>query len=258
MMKPTRLIAPVLLLALTFELAGSASAQTIDPSLKPEEIKAIAKDAFFWGMTPAGVYEMRFLYTVGNNRVGWNRKRVRASDREINTPNFTTLYGFGVDLNDYSAMGYYGLAALFRPVPCWSHTTLSLFYDADGRPLDGATRYTLTFDVNHLPPVSDFWEIPIYDQAGYFVDNEVNRYAVNSYIYKNGDFVVKDGKLTFYLQKDKPSAPDQSQHWLPIPLWRPLLRPDRAVDRWELCHAQGGASGVIEERTTKDGCHWNG
>ena len=60
-------------------------------------------------MTPAGAYEMRYVYTqlesarayVGNNRIGWNRKRMRASDREINAPNFTTLYGFGFfDLRD--------------------------------------------------------------------------------------------------------------------------------------------------------------
>jgi len=108
-MKQTRLITSVMFAVLTLGLAASAPAQGIDPSLKPEEIKAIANDAFFWGMTPAWAYEMRYLYTqlesarayVGNNRVGWNRKRMRASDREINAPNFTTLYGFGFfDLRD--------------------------------------------------------------------------------------------------------------------------------------------------------------
>jgi hypothetical protein len=52
------------------------------------------------------------------------------------------------------------------------------------------------------------------------VDNEINRYAVNSYMYKNGEFVVKDGKLTFYIQKDKPTDPDQLKNWLPAPAGR--------------------------------------
>lgn len=93
-MKNTKLIAFVLLAVLTLGLAVSAPAEMIDPSLKPEEIKALAKDAFFWGMTPAGTYEMRYVYTqldsarayVGKNRIGWNRKRILASDREITTP----------------------------------------------------------------------------------------------------------------------------------------------------------------------------
>ena len=40
---------------------------------------------------------------------------------------------------------------------------------------------------------------------------------MNSYQYKNGEFVVKDGKLTFYIQKDKPTDPEQLKNWLPAP-----------------------------------------
>ena len=53
--------------------------------------------------------------------------------------------------------------------------------------------------------------------AGYFVENEINCYAVNGDIYQNGDFVVKDGRLTFYIQTDKPTDPDQLKNWLPVP-----------------------------------------
>ena len=458
-MKQTRLVTLIIFAALTLGLAAFAPAQTIDPSLKPEEIKSIAKDVFFWGMTPAGAYEMRYLYTqlesahayVGKNRVGYYRKRIRASDREINGPNYTTIYGWGffdlrdgpiviltpeitgrywsvqmsdqyarwyapigspftgnapqkhlivgptylrplpaefkgveisrapsdyvymnvrialrndtdteiaavnyiqdhmtivsmrdweangrkplaakdqkpvraayatfprmaeitdfaakmtamdlmqlvslvlndpsmtkrtdsikevetlkrlaklglaegrsfdpktvteaqqkaieagfeeakreglaasmrsfmdmngwkltsswnADYNDYPVMGYWGMAALFGPIPFYSHTAATTFTDADGQPLDGSRLYTMTFDVKNLPPVTEFWEIAVYDPYGYFVENEINRYAVNSYMYKNGDFSVKDGKLTFYIQKDKPSAPDQLKNWLP-------------------------------------------
>jgi hypothetical protein len=122
-----------------------------------------------------------------------------------------------VDPNDYELMSHYGGVGVLAHGPYYSHAGASLKRDAQGEPLDGANRYTLSFDVNNLPPVSEFWEIPIYDLDGYFVDNELNRYAVNSYMYRNGDFAVKDGKLTFYIQKDKPDDPVQRRNWLPAP-----------------------------------------
>jgi hypothetical protein len=59
-------------------------------------------------------------------------------------------------LNNYPTMGFYGLTALFRTIPYWSHTVAGLFYDSEGQPLDGAYRYTLAFDVKNLPLVTDF------------------------------------------------------------------------------------------------------
>ena len=37
-----------------------------------------------------------------------------------------------------------------------------------------------------MPPVTEFWEIPIYDREGYFYDNPMDRYAINSYMLKRG------------------------------------------------------------------------
>jgi len=41
------------------------------------------------------------------------------------------------DRNDYVMQGYYGQA------------------------LTGASRYTITFDNNDMPPVTEFWELPL-------------------------------------------------------------------------------------------------
>jgi hypothetical protein len=40
-----------------------------------------------------------------------------------------------------------------------SHTAFWAFTDANGDPLDGAKRYTITFDVDDLPPVTQFWSL---------------------------------------------------------------------------------------------------
>ncbi len=88
----------------------------------------------------------------------------------------------------------------------------------DGQQLNGGQRYTLTFNTNNLPPCTEFWSIPIYDKEGYFVHNEIERYTVNSFMYERGDFYVDvQGILTFYLQRERPTDPNQAKNWLPSP-----------------------------------------
>jgi hypothetical protein len=98
-----------------------------------------------------------------------------------------------------------------------SHTAAFRFTDSDGKPLNGSNNYTITFDVNHLPPVTQFWSIPIYNLQGYFVVNQIDRYTINSFMLKHGDLVVKDGKLVVYVQNRKPDDPERAKNWLPAP-----------------------------------------
>jgi len=124
-------------------------------------------------------------------------------------------------------MGHYGTDYLVRAVIAdagWggpeakSHTGALCFVDAAGKQLNGQHRYTLTFDTKNLPPVTEFWSIPIYDIQGYFVDNKINRYTVNSFMYERGEFAVdKDGRLTFYIQHEEPKDPNRLKNWLPAP-----------------------------------------
>lgn len=108
------------------------------------------------------------------------------------------------------------------PVPYQSHTIGYLFTDANGKELDGSKRYTLTMDMNNLPPVTEFWELPVYDSAGYFIPNPINRNSVTSYQLAAGEFVVKDGKVTFYLQPDRPNDREQAHNWLPTAKGQPF------------------------------------
>lgn len=125
--------------------------------------------------------------------------------------------GLTEDINDYVKQAYYGLTAIATPVPVRSHSGAFGFVDTDGQPLAGAAAYTLTFDMDDLPPVTEFWELPLYDEGGYFVDNEIDRYSINSYMLERGDLHIADGKVVIYIQREKPADPDQLRNWLPAP-----------------------------------------
>lgn len=116
---------------------------------------------------------------------------------------------------DYVAKAGADDVAWGTPVPFQSHTIGYLFNDANGQPLDGSRRYTLTLDLANLPPVTEFWELPIYDSAGYFIPNPINRNSVTSYQLAAGQFAVRDGKVTFHLQPDRPKDPEQARNWIP-------------------------------------------
>jgi uncharacterized protein DUF1214 len=76
-----------------------------------------------------------------------------------------------------------------------------------------------------MPPVTEFWEIPLYDREGYFYDNPIDRYSINSYVLKRGKLHTADGKLVIYVQNDEPKDADQRQNWLPAPKGASSLLP---------------------------------
>jgi hypothetical protein len=119
--------------------------------------------------------------------------------------------------NDYVLRAGAAEIAWGSPVPFESHTIAFGLVDADGQTLDSRNAYTLTFDIDKLPPVTDFWEIPLYDEYGYFVDNPIDRYSVTSYQLKKGGLYVHEGKLTLYLQHERPLDPNRARNWLPTP-----------------------------------------
>jgi hypothetical protein len=85
--------------------------------------------------------------------------------------------------------------------------------DADGRPLDGASNYTIHFDKETLPPVDAFWSITLYDQQGYQVANSLNRFAVSNWMPFRYN---PDGSLDLYFQNQSPGI-DNEANWLPAP-----------------------------------------
>src|SRR6478752_1453604 len=85
--------------------------------------------------------------------------------------------------------------------------------DQDGKPLDGASAYTLHFDKAATPPAGAFWSITLYDKLGYQVANPLNRFAVSSWMpFKYNS----DGSLDLYFQNTSP-GPNKEANWLPAP-----------------------------------------
>ncbi len=85
--------------------------------------------------------------------------------------------------------------------------------DADGKPLVGQHKYVLHFSKEEIPPVSAFWSVTMYDEAGFQVANPINRFAIGD---RDDLKYNADGSLDLYLQHENP-GPDKESNWLPSP-----------------------------------------
>jgi hypothetical protein len=85
--------------------------------------------------------------------------------------------------------------------------------DADGKPYDGANRYTMTFPKGQMPPVKGFWSVTMYDADYFFVANRLNRYTLSE---RNKLKENDDGSVTLYFQHESPGTEKES-NWLPAP-----------------------------------------
>jgi hypothetical protein len=139
------------------------------------------------------------------------------SDAGLQMNGWTLFTDLGYKDTDWLNRARWGYVAILGPIPCGSHTGAFCVKDSMGRPLSGENRYTITFGLNDLPPVTEFWEIPMYDREGYFVDNPINRYSINSYMFARGKLHTADGKLVIYVQHEEPTDVIQRQNWLPAP-----------------------------------------
>jgi hypothetical protein len=85
--------------------------------------------------------------------------------------------------------------------------------DSDGKPLEGSNKYVIHFDKGNTPPVNAFWSITLYDADGFQVANNLNRFAVSSWMpFKTN----ADGSLDLYFQNESPGK-DKEANWLPAP-----------------------------------------
>jgi hypothetical protein len=181
---------------LRFERLGLKAGAAFDPSKLPPEVVAAVEAGIEEGRKEAA----QAFASTGRDMKGWRL----ASD-------------LGYKDTDWTARAGNGLIAVLAPVPSGSHTGALGFKDSAGQPLSGENRYTITFDLNDMPPVTEFWEMPLYDHEGYFVDNPINRYSINSYMLKRGKLHAVDDKLVVYVQNEEPKDVDQRKNWLPAP-----------------------------------------
>lgn len=106
-------------------------------------------------------------------------------------------------------------------------------HDQYGDKLDGGRHYVLHFDTP--PPAHAFWSVTAYDQEGFLIPNELDRFGIRS----RDEFAVRsDGSFDIHLGPDCPSL-DDSDNWIPtkpgalalsIRLYMPT--PDFIAGRW--------------------------
>jgi len=85
--------------------------------------------------------------------------------------------------------------------------------DADGDKVDGSTDYVLHFEADQLPPADAFWSVTMYDEHGFQVANEIDRFAIGD----RDDLTYNaDGSLDLWIQHQNPGA-DRAGNWLPAP-----------------------------------------
>jgi len=86
--------------------------------------------------------------------------------------------------------------------------------DGDNETLNGSKNYSIRFPKEKEPPVDAFWSITMYNEGNFFVENEIDRYAIGNRT--AGLKTAADGSLTIYVQRDAPSG-DAKSNWLPAP-----------------------------------------
>lgn len=118
--------------------------------------------------------------------------------------------------------GNWGTDYITRASAAWQYLYVNtpqeaIYYtcnvDGNGQKLNASTQnYTLTFQSGGLPNARYFWSITMYDEEGFLIENEINRYLIKSL-----DQLVAnpDGSITLTIQKAKPT--ENIENWLPAP-----------------------------------------
>ena len=87
-------------------------------------------------------------------------------------------------------------------------------FDAEGRLLNGGSRYRLHFPAGQLPPVDGFWSLSVYNLDDNFSlePNPIRRYSIGDRT--EGLLMNEDGSLTIHLQHEDPG---EGMNWMPTP-----------------------------------------
>ncbi len=112
----------------------------------------------------------------------------------------------------------YGLRAVMAEVNLGANAPedaifATTMFDAQGRKLTGANRYTMHFAKDAAPPAEAFWSLSVYDANRHLVSNPIARYEISD---KDDIRRNADGSIDIPIQKDAPEG-DKAQNWLPAP-----------------------------------------
>jgi hypothetical protein len=85
--------------------------------------------------------------------------------------------------------------------------------DGDGKKLNGAHKYTLSFPDGKLPRNNAFWSVTLYAPGSCSETNSISRHALCT---RDKLRRGSDGSLTLYIQHDSPGE-GKENNWLPAP-----------------------------------------
>jgi len=146
-----------------------------------------------WQEAWTAAVELVETATVGEEIDGWQFSR-------------EGIGSYGTDYRTRAVVAYHGLGANLPQDAVYPLTMDT----GTGEPLDAANSYVL-----HLPtppPVDAFWSLTMYDEAGFFVENDLDRYALRGEQVQAGT----DGSVELHLRPTDPGG-DLTTNWLPAP-----------------------------------------
>ena len=124
-----------------------------------------------------------------------------------------TMGNFGTEYFQRAMIAYIGLGANLIEDAVYYKTLI----DENRNSLDGSKKYIMTFDT--APPVNTnaFWSLTMYNSAGFFIENEIDRYALGH----SDNAPLKwedDGSLKIFIQNQALEKSDPYyNNWLPAP-----------------------------------------
>lgn len=132
---------------------------------------------------------------------------------------WNTIYGhigvFGNDYEERAGVNRSGWGGNILSDTLYS----SARRDDENQEFDSDKDYILHFQADEFPPAAIFWSVTLYGLPSRFpVENEINRFAINSFALKNGDVELNaDGSLDIYISNKAPKDKKQYKNWLPSP-----------------------------------------
>jgi hypothetical protein len=187
------------------------------------------------------LFEVRAAGTQGNLALSATQRWIFESLMSLTNKALLNIHnGWMIQLNIGTYDVRYPLRAIVTLVGYGANAAADAVYpitvvDGDGQRLTGEQAYTLHFDAKQLPPVDAFWSLTLYDEAGFFVANPIDRFALGD---RDPLHYNADGSLDLVVSRKVPAAADSS-NWLPAPTGRfklimRLYNPRREVldGRW--------------------------
>ena len=153
--------------------------------------------------------------------LGYDEVNAKLQDDIADNPfiDYKNGWSYYKDISDFTTPYYRSFLMMTSPMPDEAQELMTFYVtkDKDELSLDGSLgSYTMLYTLDELPDVLGYWSLGVYDNEGYLIPNDYQRYNLNSQR-NNLHFNRDEGSLTLYLSPTPPIEPEHYANWLPIP-----------------------------------------